>query len=73
MIAWGILVSTIDNIIKPWLIALGIQLPLSLIALGVFGGLLAFGFLGLFIGPALVTIVYGLLTAWRTATTSSTP
>jgi predicted PurR-regulated permease PerM len=65
MIAWGILVSTVDNFIKPWLIALGIHLPLSLIVLGVFGGLLAFGFLGLFIGPALIAIMYGLLTAWR--------
>jgi predicted PurR-regulated permease PerM len=67
MIAWGILVSTIDNFLKPWLIALGIHLPLSLIILGVFGGLLAFGFLGLFIGPALIAVIYGLLKAWRTA------
>jgi predicted PurR-regulated permease PerM len=72
MIVWGVLVSTIDNFIKPWLIALGIHLPLSLIVLGVFGGLLAFGFLELFIGPALIAIIYGLLTAWRTATASST-
>jgi predicted PurR-regulated permease PerM len=66
MIAWGILVSTIDNFLKPWLIALGIQLPLSLIILGVFGGLLAFGFLGLFIGPTLIAMIYALLKAWRT-------
>ncbi len=67
MIAWGILVSTVDNFLKPWLIALGIRLPLSLIILGVFGGLIAFGFLGLFIGPALIAIIYGLLRTWRTA------
>ena len=67
MIACGILVSTVDNFLKPWLIALGIHLPLSLIILGVFSGLLAFGFLGLFIGPALIAVIYGLLKAWRTA------
>lgn len=70
MIGWGLLVSTVDNVIKPWLIARGMDLPLSLIVLGVFGGLLAFGFLGLFIGPALIAIIYGLLRAWRAAIAS---
>ncbi len=66
MIVWGLLVSTVDNFIKPWLIAFGIDLPLSLIVLGVFGGVVAFGFLGLFIGPTLMAIMYNLLRAWRT-------
>ena len=42
-------------------------MPLSLTVLGVFGGFIAFGFLGLFVGPTLIAIVYTLLTAWRTA------
>jgi hypothetical protein len=49
MIVWGVFVSTIDNFIKPWLIGAGIKMPLSLTILGVFGGFVAFGFLGLFI------------------------
>jgi predicted PurR-regulated permease PerM len=43
------------------------EMPLSLIILGVFGGLIAFGFLGLFIGPALLAVAHGLLRAWREA------
>jgi predicted PurR-regulated permease PerM len=65
MIAWGVLVSTIDNFIKPWLIGFGIQMPLSLTILGVFGGFVAFGFLGLFVGPTLIAVFFTLLQAWR--------
>jgi predicted PurR-regulated permease PerM len=64
MIAWGIFVSTVDNFIKPWLIGFGIHMPISLTILGVFGGFIAFGFLGLFIGPTLIAIVFNLLKAW---------
>ncbi len=67
MIAWGIFVSTVDNLIRPWLIGLGIDMPLSLTVLGVFGGFVAFGFLGLFVGPTLIAIVFVLLMAWRAA------
>src|ERR1700704_1675130 len=65
MIAWGVLVSTIDNFIKPWFIGFGIQMPLSLTILGVFGGFVAFGFLGLFVGPTLIAVFFTLLQAWR--------
>jgi predicted PurR-regulated permease PerM len=65
MIIWGVLVSTIDNFIKPWLIGFGIRMPLSLTILGVFGGFVAFGFLGLFIGPTLIAVMFHLLQAWR--------
>ena len=65
MIAWGVFVSTVDNFIKPWLIGVGIHMPISLTILGVFGGFIAFGFLGLFIGPTLIAIIFNLLKAWR--------
>jgi len=42
-------------------------MPMSLTILGVFGGFLTFGFLGLFIGPTLIAILFTLLQAWRTA------
>ncbi len=67
MIAWGLLVSIADNFIKPWLIGFGIEMPMSLTILGVFGGFIAFGFLGLFIGPTLIAIVFTLFQAWRAA------
>jgi predicted PurR-regulated permease PerM len=67
MIVWGVFVSTVDNFIKPWLIGFGIEMPMSLTILGVFGGFIAFGFLGLFIGPTLIAIMFTLLQAWRAA------
>lgn len=67
MIVWGIFVGMVDNFVKPWLIGFGIAMPLSLTILGVFGGFLAFGFLGLFIGPTLIAVLFTLLQAWRTA------
>ena len=67
MIAWGLMVSTVDNFVKPWLIGFGIQMPMSLTILGVFGGFITFGFLGLFIGPTLLAVIYTLLQAWQAA------
>jgi hypothetical protein len=54
MILWGLVVTVIDNFIKPLLIGVGVAMPMSLTILGVFGGFVAFGFLGLFIGPTLI-------------------
>jgi predicted PurR-regulated permease PerM len=64
MIVWGVFVNTIDNFIKPWLISFGIEMPMSLTILG---GFVAFGFLGLFIGPTLIAIMFNLVQAWRAA------
>ena len=66
MVAWGIImVSGSDNVVRPLLISRGVAMPMSLIILGVFGGLIAFGFLGLFVGPALLAVGHALLRAWR--------
>ena len=57
MALWGLLaISTIDNLVKPYLISRSSKLPLLLIVLGVFGGVAAFGFIGLFIGPPMLAI-----------------
>ena len=54
---WSLfLVGTIDNVLKPMIISTGAKLPLLLIFIGVIGGLLQFGFLGLFIGPVLLGV-----------------
>jgi predicted PurR-regulated permease PerM len=73
MIVWGVIVSTVDNFIKPWLIGFGVEMPMSLAILGVFGGFVAFGFLGLFIGPTLIAIFFTLLQAWRAAVAAHPP
>lgn len=65
MTIWGlVIISGVDNIIRPYFISLGSNLPLPLVILGVFGGLLAFGFIGLFIGPVLLAVAYTLVIEW---------
>jgi predicted PurR-regulated permease PerM len=65
MLIWGLVViSGSDNIIKPMLISRAGNTPLLLIMLGVFGGALAFGFIGLFLGPTLLAVGYSLLDDW---------
>lgn len=62
---WGtLIISGVDNVLKPYLISRGGNLPLVIVLLGVFGGLIAFGFIGLFIGPTLLAIAYSLLLDW---------
>lgn len=65
LVIWGVgVVSMADNIVKPLLISKGTGMPLIWIMLGVLGGALAFGFLGVFIGPTLLAVAYALLRDW---------
>jgi predicted PurR-regulated permease PerM len=65
VLVWGFfVVSGVDNFLKPYLISRGTNLPLLLVFLGVIGGILAFGFLGLFLGPTLLAVGYALLREW---------
>jgi predicted PurR-regulated permease PerM len=62
---WGFLVvNTVDNVLKPMIISSGARLPLLLIFVGVIGGMLQFGFLGLFIGPVLLGVAHTLFAKW---------
>jgi predicted PurR-regulated permease PerM len=63
----SLVVLTMDNVIRPVLIRRGANLPLLLIFTGVIGGLIAFGIVGLFIGPVVLTVTHTLLTAWIAA------
>ena len=70
-IGWGIfmlvctlVITTMDNVIRPMLIRLGADLPLLLIFAGVIGGLFAFGLVGIFVGPVVLAVAYMLLEAW---------
>ncbi len=56
--------GALDNVVRPVLIKRGANQPLVLIFAGVIGGLLAFGIIGLFIGPVVLTVAYTLLAAW---------
>jgi predicted PurR-regulated permease PerM len=59
-----LIAGTIDNVVRPFLIRKGADLPLLLIFSGVIGGLLAFGIIGLFIGPVMLAVTYTLLKDW---------
>jgi predicted PurR-regulated permease PerM len=59
-----IIVGGSDNFIRPLLIKRGADLPILLIFAGVIGGLIAFGIVGLFIGPVILAVNYTLLKAW---------
>ena len=64
LIVWGIGVSSVDNFLRPWLISYGSKLPFLLMFFGALGGLIAFGFIGLFIGPTLLAVGYKLTQEW---------
>lgn len=65
MVLYGLFViSSIDNFVKPILIARGAGLSILLIALGVLGGVLVFGFIGIFLGPVLLALGHMLFGRW---------
>jgi len=72
LIAWGLLVvSGIDNIIRPLFISGRAKLPILVILFGVLGGILAFGLSGLVAGPVILAIILVFFEAGRGATCPS--
>ena len=67
LLIWSLPVGILDNFLRPALIRKGADLPLLLIFAGVIGGLIAFGIIGLFIGPVVLAVAYTLLKAWVSA------
>ncbi|HYB12018.1 MAG TPA: AI-2E family transporter [Myxococcota bacterium] len=63
MAIWGLaLISTIDSVLRPVLMSSGpTRIPFLLLFLGLLGGLFAFGTLGLFLGPVLLSVAFALL------------
>ena len=64
LLVFALVSMTIDQFIRPILIRRGADLPMLLILGGVIGGLIAFGVLGIFIGPTVLAVTYTLLNAW---------
>jgi predicted PurR-regulated permease PerM len=62
-----------DNLLRPYLISRGSDLPLILILFGVVGGAVAFGALGLFLGPTLLAVGYELIREWSAGRTKHKP
>ena len=82
MLVWSLVVGLMDNFVRPVLIRRGADLPLLLIFAGVIGGLVAFGIVGIFVGPVVLAVTFTLLDDWvtpkaqepgRTSTSSAGP
>jgi predicted PurR-regulated permease PerM len=63
-LAWCIFVGLVDNVLRPFLIGRGSEVPMAVILAGVLGGLLAHGLIGLFVGPIVLALGYELFRAW---------
>lgn len=64
LIVIAAILATLDSFMRAVLIKKGVDLPLLLVLFGVIGGLLAFGMMGLFIGPVILAISYNLIYQW---------
>jgi predicted PurR-regulated permease PerM len=65
MLVWGVLaISSVDNFLRPYLISQGSKMPFALIFCGVIGGALAFGLVGVFLGPTLLAVAFRLIAEW---------
>jgi len=64
LLVWSLFVLSIDNVVRPILIRKGADLPLLLVFVSVAGGLLAFGVVGIVVGPAVLAVAYSLLADW---------
>lgn len=65
LLLWGVLlISSVDNIVRPYLISQGSKMPFALVFCGVIGGALAFGLVGVFLGPILLAVAFRLIDEW---------
>ncbi len=65
MVLWGLFViSAVDNILRPYLISHGSKMPFVLIFCGVIGGIIAFGLVGVFLGPTMLAVAFRLVEEW---------
>lgn len=65
LLGWGAgVVSTMDNILRPIFIGKAAQIPILLVFFGVIGGLVAYGMLGLFVGPVVCAVALSLWREW---------
>lgn len=65
MLAYGLLaISSVDNILKPLLIARGNNLPFAFTMMGIIGGVMSFGVIGVFLGPTLLVVGLTLSQHW---------
>jgi predicted PurR-regulated permease PerM len=65
MVLWGILgISSVDNLLRPYLVSQGNKMPFALMFLGLIGGAIAFGLVGVFLGPTMLAVAFRLTDEW---------
>jgi predicted PurR-regulated permease PerM len=62
--AYMVPVGLVDNVLKPVLMGRGLATPMPVIMVGVIGGTLAYGIVGLFFGPIVLSVAWAVLAAW---------
>jgi predicted PurR-regulated permease PerM len=62
--AYMVVVGLMDNILRPLLMARGLATPMPVIIVGVIGGAIAYGIVGLFFGPVVLSVAWAVLVAW---------
>jgi predicted PurR-regulated permease PerM len=62
--AYLVLVSLVDNVLKPIIVARGLNTPMPVTMIGVIGGTIAYGIVGLFFGPIVLSVAWALAEAW---------
>jgi predicted PurR-regulated permease PerM len=70
-LAWSLLVSVSDGILKPFLLGRGVSVPTVVILIGAIGGMISDGIIGLFVGAVVLAVGYELAIAWLKAAPSS--
>jgi len=63
-LVWNLAVGLMNNVLKPILLARGVQAPMAVIFIGAIGGLVAHGIIGLFVGAVVFVLAYTLFMAW---------
>jgi predicted PurR-regulated permease PerM len=66
LLLWGtLIVGTADNVLRPLIIGNRTQIPTVFLFFGILGGLQAYGFLGIFLGPAVIAILVAFVRIYR--------
>lgn len=65
-------ITAVDNVLRPIWMAKGLDTPMLVILTGVFGGMLAYGLVGIFIGPVILAVFYELFLEWMRAQVEGT-
>ncbi len=73
LLVWSLVASLIDTVLRPMLVRRSADLPFLLIFIGVIGGLVAFGLLGIFVGPVILAVAYTLLLRWLAPESGARP